>query len=182
MDSAADFVVLVDESGKKLVGPGGTFTKLDKVLAHRRGLLHLAVSVFIFNDKGQLLLQKRAANKYHSPGKWSNTCCTHPFDTETPADAAERRLVEEMGMSVPLKEVFTFSYRGEVGNGLIENEFDHVFFGFSNQDPVPNSNEVSAWRWANVRQLRQELKTCPDEYTVWLQVCFAEVVRYLDKS
>lgn len=179
-DSAADLVALVDEQGNNRLNPDGTFAKADKMVAHRRGLLHRAVSVFIFNDERQLLLQRRASNKYHSPLRWSNTCCTHPFLSETPAAAAQRRLFEEMGLSVSISEVFAFCYRGEVGNGLIENEYDHVFFGYSNQEPVPNSDEVSGWRWTDLQQLKQEMISHPEEYTIWLRICFEEIVRRQD--
>ena len=110
---------------------------MGKIEAHRCGLLHRAISVFIFNDRDELLLQRRAAGKYHSPNRWTNTCCTHPLPGETPFASAQRRLNEEMGLGATLTEVFTFSYQADVGNGLIENEFDHVFFGVSNHESGP---------------------------------------------
>jgi isopentenyl-diphosphate delta-isomerase len=138
-----DSVILVDKHGRDLFNRYGDVSTIGKMEAHGRGLLHRAISMFIFNDRNELLLQRRAAGKYHSPGKWSNTCCTHPLPGEAPWNAALRRLSEEMGLVATLTEVFTFSYRADVGNGFIENEFDHVFFGISNQDPDPDPTEVS---------------------------------------
>ena len=171
-----DLVVLVDNFGRDLFNPDGTLSAIDKVEAHRRGLLHRATSVFIFNDRDKLLIQRRAENKYHSPNLWSNTCCTHPFPQEIPLVTAQRRLAEEMGLFVRLTEAFTFSYKVDVGSNLIENEFDHVFFGFSNRDPVPDPAEVSGWAWVTLENLEQELINNSDDYTPWLKICFSEVV------
>jgi len=123
-------VVLVDEYGHDLFNQEGRLSTMEKIEAHRRGWLHRAVSVFIFNNRNELLLQKRAIDKYHSPKKWTNTCCTHPLPGETPLMTARRRLSEEMGLVAILTEVFTFLYQADVGNGLTENEFDHVFSGY----------------------------------------------------
>ena len=171
-------VVLVDEYGHDLGYSVGRTHTVEKIEAHRRGLLHRAVSVFIFNDKNELLLQKRAANKYHSPGKWTNTCCTHPLPEEVPVLTARRRLIEEMGILVTLTEAFTFKYKANVGNGLTENEFDHVFCGVSNQSPHPNYDEVSDWSWITIEALEQQLVKNPDRYSPWLRQCFSEVVKY----
>lgn len=173
-----DLVVLVDEYGRDMVGPDGRLATVDKVKAHRRGLRHRAVSVFIFNDRNEVLLQKRANGKYHSAGKWSNTCCTHPLPGEAPPVAARRRLAEEMGLALPLTEVFTFSYETSTGNGLSENEFDHVFFGFSNQNPMPDPTEVSEWKWVAMDKLAQELAENADRYSPWLRECFDDVLAY----
>ena len=124
----------------------------------------------------ETLLQKRAVDKYHSPEKWTNTCCTHPSPGETPLMTAHRRLSEEMGLVTTLTEVFTFLYKSDVGNGLIENEFDHVFFGVSNQNPNPNITEVSDWNWVSIEELKEELIINPDKYSPWLRQCFNEVV------
>ncbi|MCK4814616.1 isopentenyl-diphosphate Delta-isomerase [bacterium] len=171
-------VVLVDKYGHDLFGPDGRLSTMDKMEAHRYGSLHRAISVFIFNDRNELLLQKRAADKYHSPEKWSNTCCTHPSSGVTPLMTAQRRLSEEMGLVATLTEVFTFSYQASVGNGLIENEFDHIFFGVSNQSPKPNTAEVSDWSWVTIEELEQELIRNPEKYSPWLRQCFSEVVKY----
>jgi isopentenyl-diphosphate delta-isomerase len=173
-----DSVVLVDEYGHDLSNQDGKLSTIEKIEAHRYGLLHRAVSVFIFNDRNDLLLQKRAIDKYHSPGKWTNTCCTHPSPGESPLIAAQRRLNEEMGLVVTLTEAFTFLYQADVGNGLIENEFDHIFFGVSNQNPNPNPAEVSAWNWVTIEELKQELIRNPEEYSPWLLQCFDKVVNY----
>lgn len=151
---------------------------MEKIEAHRHGLLHRAVSVFIFNDRNELLLQKRAVDKYHSPGKWTNTCCTHPYPGESPIIAAQRRLSEEMGLVATLTEVFTFSYHADVGNGLTENEFDHIFFGISNQNPTPNHAEVSDWNWVTIEELKQEITKNPEEYSSWLRQCFSKIRNY----
>jgi isopentenyl-diphosphate delta-isomerase len=170
-------VVLVDEYGHDLFNMDGRLAIMEKIEAHRRGLLHRAISVFIFNDRNEILLQKRAADKYHSPNKWSNTCCTHPLPWETPPIAAQRRLREEMGLVAILTEVLTFSYQAYVGNDLTENEFDHVFLGISNQNPNPDHDEVSDWNWLTIEELNQELIRNPEEYSPWLRQCFGEVVK-----
>jgi len=171
-------VVLVDECGRALFDKEGRLSTMEKIKVHRLGLLHSAVSVFIFNDRNQLLLQKRAVSKYHSPKKWTNTCCTHPSPGETPVIGARRRLSEEMGLVASLTEVFTFSYKADVGNGLIENEFDHVFLGVSNQNPSPNPAEVSDWTWVTIEELEQELIGNPERYSPWLRQCFSKVIEY----
>jgi isopentenyl-diphosphate delta-isomerase len=171
-----DSVVLVDEYGNNLLNQDGGLCIMEKTEAHRRGLLHRAVSVFMINDRNELLLQKRAVGKYHTPEKWSNTCCTHPSPGEVPLAAAQRRLIEEMGFVATLTEVFTFLYQAKVGNGLSENEFDHVFIGVSDQDPKPNPAEVSDWKWESISEIKQELIKNPDEYSPWLRLCFDKVV------
>jgi isopentenyl-diphosphate delta-isomerase len=171
-------VVLVDESGCDLFDQDGRLSVMEKMEAHRQGLLHRAISIFIFNDRNELLLQKRAANKYHSPEKWTNTCCTHPSPGENPLISAQRRLIEEMGIAATLTEVFTFLYRTDVGNGLTENEFDHIFFGLSNQNPKPNPTEVSDWNWVTLKELKEGLIKNPRKYSPWLRQCFDEVIKH----
>jgi isopentenyl-diphosphate delta-isomerase len=173
-----NLVVLVDEYGCNLFKDDGRLYTCEKIEAHRRGLLHRAVSVFIFNDRNELLLQRRAAGKYHSPSKWTNTCCTHPLPEEIPLMTAQRRLIEEMGLVATLTEIFTFSYQTDVGGGLIENEFDHVFFGVSNQNPDPDPAEVSDWDWVTIENLEKELIRNPGEYSPWLRQCLSEVVNH----
>jgi isopentenyl-diphosphate delta-isomerase len=177
-----DSVVLVDKYGCDILNLDGELSIMGKIEAHYRGLLHRAISVFVFNDRNELLLQKRAASKYHSPNKWTNTCCTHPLPGETPFVSAQRRLSEEMGIFTPLTEVFTFVYRADVGNGLIENEFDHVFFGTSNQNPDPNPAEVSDWGWVTIEELEQELIRDAPNYSPWLRLCFSEVVHHMSRK
>jgi isopentenyl-diphosphate delta-isomerase len=171
-------VVLVDEYGHDLLDSDGKLSAMEKIEAHKSGSLHRAISVFIFNNRNELLLQKRAVGKYHSPAKWTNTCCTHPQPGETPLMTAQRRLTEEMGLVSTLTEVFTFLYRADVGNGLTENEFDHVFFGVSNQIPKPNPAEVSDWKWVSIEELKQDLIRNAKNYSPWLRQCFNEVIKH----
>lgn len=173
-----DHVVLVDKHGNDIFNQDGLLSTIEKIEAHRRGTLHRAISVFIFNKRNEVLLQKRAANKYHSPDKWTNTCCTHPLPGEFPLMAAKRRLQEEMGINTTLIEVFTFSYQADVGNGLTEHEFDHVFFGASSHNPSPNPFEVSDWNWVTIEGLMQDLLLNPEKYSPWLRQCFNEVIKY----
>ncbi len=170
-------VVLVDEHGADLLNPDATVRTEEKMQAHQSGLLHRAVSVFIFNKKGQLLLQKRASIKYHSPDKWTNTCCTHPLPGETPKTTASRRLKEEMGLDCRLEESFTFLYKANVGQGLTEHEFDHVFYGVSDASPQPDPAEVGDWKWVYLEELERDLAGNPEKYTVWLRRLLPEVSR-----
>lgn len=163
-----DEVILVDEQDNEL----GTASKLD---AHQKGLLHRAFSVFIFNSKGELLLQKRAASKYHSGGLWSNTCCSHPFPGESTSHAASRRLVEEMGMKCGLREEFSFVYKASLDNELTEHEYDHVFIGYSDSKPALNPAEVDDWKWMSMDELKRELEESPLSYSAWLRIVFEKV-------
>jgi isopentenyl-diphosphate delta-isomerase len=149
---------------------------MDKMAAHTSGTLHRAFSVFIFNSRGQLLLQQRAMDKYHSGGLWTNTCCSHPRLGEMNLDAAHRRLIEEMGMDCELTELFQFSYRHEFDNGLIEHEYDHVFIGVSNQAPQPNPAEVADYQYMDTDVLVFELIEHPDKYTAWFKICLDQVI------
>jgi len=155
---------------------GQAIGTMDKMAAHRCGVLHRAFSVFIFNAKGQLLLQQRAFDKYHSGGLWTNTCCSHPRPGEFTLDAAHRRLQEEMGMDCKLAELFQFSYRHEFENGLIENEYDHVFMGVSDELPLPDPAEVAGYRYVDTDLLLFELVEQPNEYTAWFKICFEQVL------
>lgn len=157
-------VILVDEQDR-VIG------QMEKLEAHKKGLLHRAFSVFVFNNKGELLLQQRALHKYHSPGLWTNTCCSHPRPNETSIEAARRRCVEEMGIVVTLKEVFSFMYKAEFENGLTEHEYDHVFVGYYNEDPDINKDEVHAFQWISKASLQKELKINSNSYTAWLKLC-----------
>ena len=166
-----ELVILVNEKDEVL----GEMPKLE---AHEKGVLHRAFSVFIFNDAGQMMMQKRADEKYHSPGLWSNTCCSHPRLNETNVEAGERRLQEEMGFTVPLKHIFSFVYRAEFGNGLIEHELDHVLIGQYNEEPKINLNEVGAWDWVEVSELIKDMEEKPERFTFWFKNLMTE---YLDR-
>lgn len=167
-----ELVVLVDEQDRET----GT---MEKLRAHERGLLHRAFSIFLLNNKGEILLQQRAANKYHSPGLWSNTCCSHPRPGESVQDAARRRLREEMGLVCSLYPLYRFVYRSALANGLIEHEYDHVLVGRCDDVPTLNPDEVQAWRYAHIEDLSKELSQSPEQYSVWLALCFAEVAPLL---
>lgn len=156
-------VVLVNERDEET----GTAEKLH---AHEQGLLHRAISVFICNSKGELLLQQRANGKYHSAGLWTNTCCSHPRPGETALAAAERRLKEEMGISAQLKHIGELLYRAEFHNGLIEHEYDHLFSGISDETPSLNPDEAQAYKWISPEELKQWLHDAPEEFTYWFKL------------
>ena len=145
---------------------------MDKLEAHKRGALHRAVSVFIFNSDNQLLIQRRSLIKYHTPGIWSNTACSHPRNNESAISCASRRLFEEMGMISTLKPAFSFLYKSELSNNLIEHEFDHVFIGFSNKKPNLNSQEVCDWKYVDEISLRNLLEDNIDAFSPWLKMSF----------
>jgi isopentenyl-diphosphate delta-isomerase len=168
-------VVLVDARGRDLVGADGAIRSAEKLAAHRQGLRHRAVSVFLF-DGDRVLLQKRAKGKYHSAGLWSNACCTHPRPRETPLHAARRRLREELGCACRLVPLFRRRYVADVGAGWIENEYDHVFVGESPSPLAPDPAEVAAWKWVREEQLLESLRTRPERYSAWLKLLFPEVV------
>lgn len=161
-------VILVDARDT----PIGTADKLE---AHRSGRLHRAFSVFVFNDRDELLLQRRADHKYHSGGLWSNTCCSHPRPGEETESAARRRLGEEMGFSCPLEPVSAMVYRADVGSGLVEHEYDHLLIGRWNGTPRPDPGEVSEWRWIAVRALLDEVVRQPRRFTYWFRVALLEL-------
>lgn len=148
---------------------------MPKQQAHVEGKLHRAFSVFIFNRLGELLLQQRALDKYHSAGKWTNTCCSHPRPGEETLAAAKRRLKEEMGLECELNWEFSFSYIAEFENGLIENEYDHVYFGVSDTLPHPNPQEVAAFKYLKMEELDKNLLQDEQKYTAWLKKCFSQV-------
>jgi len=160
----------------KVDAGGNAIGEIDKMDAHISGTLHRAFSVFVFNSKGQLLLQRRDLDKYHSGGLWTNTCCSHPRAGETTQNAAHRRLQEEMGMDCELTELFQFSYRHEFANGLIENEYDHVFMGISDELPLPNPAEVAGFRYIDTDLLIGELLEQPEQYTAWFKICLEQVL------
>jgi isopentenyl-diphosphate Delta-isomerase len=147
----------------------------EKQAAHVTGALHRAFSVFVFDDAGRMLLQRRASDKYHSGGLWSNTCCSHPRPGEATAAAARRRLLEEMGFLCPLETAFAFTYHADVGGGLIEHEYDHVFIGHFDGEPEPDPAEVGGWRWVGLDALVAELQEQPDRFTHWFRIAFDEL-------
>ena len=167
-------VILVDEKDNQV----GLMPKLE---AHQKGLLHRAFSVFIFNSDYKLLLQKRASSKYHSGGLWTNTCCSHPRDGEDIIDAANRRLNEEMGIKTSLRKVFDFIYTAELDNNLIENEFDHVFYGVYDIDPIINKEEAEDFKWVDMETLKNDIENNKDQYTVWFKIAFDYFYNYLKK-
>jgi isopentenyl-diphosphate delta-isomerase len=151
---------------------------MDKLAAHKSGRLHRALSVFIFNTNEELLLQQRASGKYHSGGLWSNTCCSHPRPGENIAAAAVRRLQEEMGMNCELSYAFHFTYRADMGIGFIEHEYDHVFMGITDEFPVINSEEAADFKYMAVSDLGKELNEHPENYSQWLNICYAQVMEH----
>jgi len=167
-------VILVDENDYRI----GLMPKLE---AHQKGVLHRAFSVFIFNDRGELLLQQRAADKYHSGGLWTNTCCSHPRNNEDIHSAALRRLREEMGLSCEIRFIFSFIYHADLDQGLIEHEFDHVFIGVTNQIPVINQSEVQQWKYQNLQSLTSDVELHPMYYTAWMKKCLGRVVTEFEK-
>lgn len=160
-------VVLVDA----LDNPIGTMEKLE---AHRKGLLHRAFSVFVFNSKEELLIQQRAFGKYHSEGLWTNTCCSHPGPGETVVDAAHRRLQEEMGFDCPMEKTFYFIYEATLDNDLTEHELDHIVIGFSNEIPVLNKEEAIDYKWMNLEEIKADIALYPENYTAWFKIIFNE--------
>jgi isopentenyl-diphosphate delta-isomerase len=153
---------------------------MEKLEAHQKGLLHRAISVLIFNSKGEMLLQRRALKKYHSPGLWTNTCCSHPYPFEIPQDAASRRLNEEMNIESKLNFAFKFIYKTEFSNGLIENELDHVFIGYSDETPHLNTDEAVAFRWVTIKDLQRDIEKNPENYTVWFKIIIEEHLKQVE--
>lgn len=158
-------VILVDQNDLEI----GTMEKME---AHRKGLLHRAFSVFIFNSMGEILLQRRAATKYHSGGLWTNTCCSHPRPGETTLEAAHRRLEEEMGMNADLSPTFHFIYRAELDQGLIEHELDHVFTGVTDELPVLNHDETDEYKYVSADEITSDIQEHPERYTEWFKIIF----------
>ena len=165
-------VVLVNEKDEKV----GLMPKLE---AHEKGVLHRAFSVFIFNDKNELMLQQRALHKYHTPGLWANTCCSHQRDGESSIEAGKRRLYEEMGFSVDLKETTTFIYKAPFDNGLTEHELDHILIGKYAGEPTINSEEVAAWKWMELEEVKKDIQNNPEIYTPWFKIIFDKFYQHL---
>lgn len=163
-------VILVNEKDEKI----GLMSKME---AHEKAMLHRAFSVFIFNDKGELLLQQRASHKYHSPNQWTNTCCSHQREGETNIEAGKRRLFEEMGFNCELEEKFSFIYKAQFDNGLTEHELDHVMIGFYNETPIINPEEVGGFCWMSINGIEIEIRDNPEKYTVWFKIIFKEYLQ-----
>jgi isopentenyl-diphosphate delta-isomerase len=158
-----DNVILVDTHDKPI-------GQMEKMEAHMRGELHRALSVLVFNTAGEILLQQRAFSKYHTPGLWSNTACSHPRPGEVSLEAATRRLAEEMGFTTSLNESFDFIYKAHFDNGLIEHEFDHVFFGIYDGVPDINPEEANDYKWVKPGWLMEDMRSTPEVYTVWFRI------------
>ncbi len=169
-------VVLVDEQDNE------TGTE-EKIRAHKDGgKLHRAFSVFIFNSKGQLMIQHRASSKYHFGGLWTNTCCSHPRPGESAIEAGHRKLRQEMGFDTDLKEAFTFIYKAEFNNGLTEHELDHVLIGKYESEPAPNPEEAEGWKWVELEELRKDMKEHPEKYTPWFRIALDRVIDFVSKN
>ena len=149
---------------------------------HEKALLHRAFSVFVFNNKNELMLQQRAMHKYHSPGLWTNTCCSHQRDGESNIEAGKRRLQEEMGFVTELKETISFIYKAPFDNGLTEHEFDHVMIGSFNEEPKINPDEVATWKWMPIEAVKQDMYINPDQYTAWFKIIFEKFYQYINIS
>jgi isopentenyl-diphosphate delta-isomerase len=156
-------VILVDEQDNAI-------GEMEKLEAHQKGLLHRAFSVFIFNNKGQMLLQQRALSKYHSAGLWTNTCCSHPFPNEDTKSAAKRRLMEEMGMHAEIEYKNFLIYKTKFENGLFEHEYDHLFIGKSDQQPKINKTEVENFEWLTLEEIKEKIKLNPEQFTHWFKL------------
>lgn len=162
-----EHVILVDEQDN----PIGL---MEKIEAHEKALLHRAFSVFVFNEKNELMLQQRAAEKYHSPLLWTNTCCSHQRDGESNIEAGKRRLKEEMGFSCELEELFSFIYKAPFDNGLTEHELDHVMIGRFNDEPIINPEEVASYKWMPLEEVKNDIENHPEKYTAWFKIIFKE--------
>lgn len=163
-----DKVILVDERDRET----GAMEKLE---AHQKGLLHRAFSVFIFNSSGHMLLQQRALTKYHSPGLWTNACCSHPRPDEDTRISAENRLQLEMGIITELRYKTSYLYKADVGNGLVEHEFDHIFTGIYDHDPVPNPEEANSFKWLEIEQIKSMIKKDQEQFTAWFRLLMHDV-------
>ena len=169
-----EMVILVDNNDNQL-------GLMEKIEAHEKAILHRAFSVFILNDNNELLLQKRALSKYHSPGLWTNTCCSHPRNGESVINAGLRRLKEEMGFETEISSLLSFIYKAKFDNGLTEHEFDHVLVGSYNHSPIINSIEVDSWKWMSMENVKKDIKDHPDNYTAWFKIIFKKYYKYISQ-
>lgn len=168
-------VILVNEFDE----PVGLMPKLE---AHQKAMLHRAFSIFILNDKNEIMLQQRASHKYHSPMLWTNTCCSHQREGETNVQAGNRRLFEEMGFETEVKELFHFIYKAPFDNGLTEHELDHVMIGYYNDAPQINPEEVEDWKWMKIDEVKNDIVLHPEKYTVWFKIIFDEFYHFIDEN
>ena len=166
-------VILVNELDEQI----GLMPKME---AHEKAVLHRAFSVFIFNDKHELMLQQRALSKYHSPGLWTNTCCSHQRDGESNIEAGERRLQEEMGFVTELIETTSFIYKAPFDNGLTEHEYDHVLVGYYNEEPILNLKEAAQWKWMPLEEVKVDIALHPENYTAWFKIIFSKFYEYIN--
>nr|WP_321231212.1 isopentenyl-diphosphate Delta-isomerase [uncultured Psychroserpens sp.] len=168
-----EHVILVNENDEQV----GTMPKME---AHEKALLHRAFSVFIFNDQNELMLQQRAKHKYHSPLLWTNTCCSHQRVGENNLQAGKRRLMEEMGFVVDLKDTISFIYKAPFDNGLTEHEYDHVLVGHFNDEPIINPDEVEAWKWMPLENVKVDIGLHPELYTEWFKIIFDKFYEHIN--
>ena len=168
-----EHVILVNENDEQI----GTMPKLE---AHEKAVLHRAFSVFVFNDKNELMLQQRALQKYHSPGLWTNTCCSHQREGESNIEAGKRRLQEEMGFVTDLKESISFIYKAPFDNGLTEHEYDHVMIGTYNSTPIINPDEVASWKWMPLENVKVDIELHPESYTAWFKIIFDKFYEHIN--
>jgi isopentenyl-diphosphate delta-isomerase len=166
-------VILVNENDEQI----GLMPKME---AHEKAVLHRAFSVFIFNENNQLMLQQRALNKYHSPGLWTNTCCSHQRDGESNVEAGKRRLQEEMGFVVELEETTSFIYKAPFENGLTEHEYDHVMIGYYDDKPLINTYEVVNWKWMKLEEVKVDIALHPELYTEWFKIIFDKFYQHIN--
>lgn len=169
-----EYVILVNPNDEQI----GLMPKLE---AHEKAVLHRAFSVFILNDKKEIMLQQRALHKYHSPLLWTNTCCSHQREGETNIEAGSRRLFEEMGFRTELKEIFHFIYKAPFDNGLTEHELDHVMIGTFNKNPIINTNEVEDWKWMKIEDVKKDMILNPEIYTIWFKIIFEQFYHFLEE-
>lgn len=167
-------VILVNENDEQI----GLMPKQE---AHEKAVLHRAFSVFIFNEQNELMLQQRALHKYHSPGLWTNTCCSHQRDGESSLEAGKRRLQEEMGFTTNLKETTSFIYKAPFDNGLTEYEYDHILVGSYNKEPKINSEEAASWKWMSMKNIQDDIKSNPKNYTAWFKIIFEKFYKYISQ-
>ncbi|MGY5847743.1 isopentenyl-diphosphate Delta-isomerase [Salegentibacter sp. HM20] len=167
-------VILVNEKDEQI-------GLMEKIEAHEKALLHRAFSVFVFNEKGELMIQQRALGKYHSPGLWTNTCCSHQREGESNVAAGKRRLMEEMGFTTDLKDTISFIYKAPFDNGLTEHEFDHILVGTFEGEPNINPDEVAAWKWMSLEAIKEDMKTNPAIYTEWFKIIFDKYYAHIQE-
>ncbi|GAA0890729.1 isopentenyl-diphosphate Delta-isomerase [Fulvivirga kasyanovii] len=165
-------VVLVDSKDREI-------GRMEKLEAHKKGVLHRAFSVLIFNSRHELLIQRRSEGKYHSGGLWTNTCCSHPRPEEPVHEAAKRRLMEEMGIDLQPEFLYKFIYKTELDNQLTEHELDHVFTGTFDGEPNINKDEVDDWKYVDLKTLKADIEANADHYTHWFKIIIENIAPHL---